>query len=109
MSGLQQEFTQPDNPPAAIGNKRNKPKSRVQLSGQPLTPKEVEIFRWASEGKTVWEISKIRAVSQATVKFHLRNIYAKLQVTNRVQAVNEALKQRLCKSQGDRRKKSREA
>ncbi len=65
------------------------------LSGKPLTPAELEILRWASEGKTVWEISQIRATSEATVKFHLRNIYGKLQVTNRVQAMNEAARQGL--------------
>ncbi|MGY2268659.1 response regulator transcription factor [Pseudomonas sp. SDO5561_S422] len=72
-------------------------KARAMLSGKPLTPKEREILHWAVEGKTVWEISRIRSISQATVKFHLRNIYGKLQVTNRVQAVNEAVKQGLCK------------
>lgn len=65
-------------------------------SDKPLTVKELEILRWASEGKTVWEISQIRCVSQATVKFHLRNIYCKLQVSNRVQAVGEAIKRGLC-------------
>ena len=73
-------------------------KARAMLSGKPLTPKELEILRWAAEGKTVWEISRIRSISQATVKFHLRNIYGKLQVNNRVQAVNEALKSQLCQS-----------
>ncbi|CRL99780.1 MULTISPECIES: response regulator transcription factor [Pseudomonas] len=68
---------------------------RLGLSGKPLTPAELEILRWASEGKTVWEISQIRATSEATVKFHLRNIYGKLQVTNRVQAMNEAARQGL--------------
>ncbi|MDF3133987.1 response regulator transcription factor [Pseudomonas extremaustralis] len=69
---------------------------RLSLSGKPLTPTELEILRWASEGKTVWEISRIRATSEATVKFHLRNIYGKLQVNNRVQAMNEAARQGLC-------------
>jgi DNA-binding CsgD family transcriptional regulator len=66
------------------------------LSGKPLTPAELEILRWASEGKTVWEISQIRATSEAAVKFRLRNIYCKLDVTNRVQAMNEAARQGLC-------------
>jgi DNA-binding CsgD family transcriptional regulator len=56
----------------------------------------LEILRWASEGKTVWEISQIRATSEATVKFHLRNIYGKLDVNNRVQAMNEAARLGLC-------------
>ncbi|MEW5506437.1 response regulator transcription factor [Pseudomonas antarctica] len=75
--------------PSAVGK-------RLSLCGKPLTPTELEILRWASEGKTVWEISQIRSTSQATVKFHLRNIYLKLQVTNRVQAMNAAARQGLC-------------
>ncbi|MBV4480767.1 response regulator transcription factor [Pseudomonas khavaziana] len=71
-------------------------RKRLSLYGKPLTPTELEILRWASEGKTVWEISQIRATSEATVKFHLRNIYGKLDVTNRVQAMNEASRQGLC-------------
>ncbi len=71
-------------------------RKRLNLSGKSLTPTELEILRWASEGKTVWEISQIRATSEATVKFHLRNIYGKLDVTNRVQAMNEAARQGLC-------------
>ncbi|MBD8225334.1 helix-turn-helix transcriptional regulator [Pseudomonas fluorescens] len=74
----------------------NAVRRRLSLSGKPLTPAELEILRWASEGKTVWEISQIRATSEATVKFHLRNIYGKLEVTNRVQAMNEATRQGLC-------------
>ncbi|MFV9647191.1 response regulator transcription factor [Pseudomonas marginalis] len=74
----------------------NAVRRRLSLSGKPLTPTELEILRWASEGKTVWEISQIRATSEATVKFHLRNIYGKFGVTNRVQAMNEAARQGLC-------------
>ncbi len=80
-------------PPSVVTNAVRR---RLSLSGKPLTPAELEILRWASEGKTVWEISQIRATSEATVKFHLRNIYGKLEVTNRVQAMNEAARQGLC-------------
>ena len=72
-------------------------RKRLSLCGKPLTATELEILRWASEGKTVWEISQIRATSEATVKFHLRNIYGKLHVNNRVQAVSEAIKRGLCR------------
>ena len=74
----------------------NAVRRRLSLSGKPLTPSEREILRWASDGKTIWEISQIRATSEATVKFHLRNIYGKLDVSNRVQAMNEAARQGLC-------------
>lgn len=73
----------------------NAVRRRLSLLGKPLTPTELVILRWASEGKTVWEISQIRATSQATVKFHLRNIYGKLDVNNRVQAMNEAARRGL--------------
>jgi DNA-binding CsgD family transcriptional regulator len=71
-------------------------RKRLALSGKPLTRTELEILRWASEGKTIWEISRIRETSQAAVKFHLRNIYGKLQVNNRVQAMNEAARLGMC-------------
>ncbi|MGL5996532.1 MAG: response regulator transcription factor [Pseudomonas proteolytica] len=71
--------------------------AQLALPNKPLTAKELEILHWATEGKTVWEISRIRCVSQATVKFHLRNIYCKLRVNNRVQAVSEAIKRGLCR------------
>lgn len=87
-----EELEPPSNDPEASRLLRR----RLSLSGKPLTASELEILRWASEGKTVWEISQIRATSEATVKFHLRNIYGKLQVSNRVQAMNEAARQGLC-------------
>lgn len=55
-----------------------------------LTSKEKEVLQWVVEGKTSWEIGKILSVSERTVKFHLRNIYSKLNVTNRTQAVTMA-------------------
>lgn len=89
MRGPKESFLQPYCVPNAI-------RRRLSLAGKPLTPAELEILRWAAEGKTVWEISQIRATSEATVKFHLRNIYCKLEVSNRVQAMNEAARQGLC-------------
>jgi len=58
-------------PPYSVPNAVRR---RLSLSGKPLTPAELEILRWASEGKTVWEISQIRATSEAAVKFHLQNL-----------------------------------
>lgn len=62
-----------------------------QLQTRALTPKELEILKWAREGKTAWEIGLIKEVSEATVKHHFKSIYAKLGVSNRAQAVGEAL------------------
>jgi LuxR family quorum-sensing system transcriptional regulator SolR len=52
-----------------------------------LTSKEEDVLRWVTEGKTSWEIGTILSVTERTVKFHLHNIYAKLNVVNRAQAV----------------------
>ncbi len=62
-----------------------------QFQTRALTGKELEILKWAREGKTAWEIALIKEVSEATVKHHFKSIYAKLGVTNRAQAVGEAL------------------
>ncbi|MFO2464163.1 helix-turn-helix transcriptional regulator [Pseudomonas sp. 15FMM2] len=83
--------------PLPAGGRVAASSTRRLLANKPLSAKELEVLRWAAEGKTVWEISRIRSISQATVKFHLRNIYGKLQVNNRVQAAGEAIKRGLCR------------
>ncbi len=63
------------------------PEVQSHLLGVSLTAKERDVVRWVIEGKTSWEIGKILATSERTVKFHLKNVYAKLNVSNRAQAV----------------------
>jgi LuxR family quorum-sensing system transcriptional regulator SolR len=53
-----------------------------------LTAQEAKVMRWVVEGKTSWEVGMILSISERTVKFHLANIYTKLNVANRVQAVS---------------------
>ncbi len=60
-----------------------------------LTPREVEILRWTMEGKTAWGVGAILGVAEATVNFHLRNIFRKLGASSKHQAVLKALKMRL--------------
>jgi len=52
-----------------------------------LTHREIEVLQWSKSGKSVWETSRILSLSDATVKFHLRNIYKKLQVSSKTQAI----------------------
>ncbi|MBI3897886.1 MAG: LuxR family transcriptional regulator [Gammaproteobacteria bacterium] len=56
-----------------------------------LTLRESEVLKWASNGKTCWEIAKILNISERTVKFHFGNAFVKLNVVNRSQAVAKAL------------------
>lgn len=57
-----------------------------------FTIREKETLKWAYEGKTAWEIGVILSISERTVKFHLNNIYQKLNVANRSQAVAKAIR-----------------
>jgi LuxR family quorum-sensing system transcriptional regulator SolR len=60
-----------------------------------LTGKERDVIGWVVEGKTSWEIGRILSTSERTVKFHLKNVYTKLNVSNRAQAVAVANRLRL--------------
>jgi len=57
----------------------------------PLTPRELEILRAVAEGPTNAQIARQLWVTEQTVKFHLSNIYRKLGVSNRTEAIRYAL------------------
>src|ERR1044072_7834141 len=52
-----------------------------------LTERELEILRAVGEGKSNREIGKKLWLAEQTVKFHLTNIYRKLNVTSRTEAL----------------------
>lgn len=52
-----------------------------------LTPREKDVLRWVSEGKSDWEISVILSLSEATVRFHVDNARKKLRAATRAHAV----------------------
>src|SRR5262249_51876263 len=60
-----------------------------------LTAREREILEVLVEGKTNSEITEILTISLSTAKFHVRSIFAKLGVTNRVEAVTLTIEQKL--------------
>jgi DNA-binding NarL/FixJ family response regulator len=51
-----------------------------------LTKREVEILRLVAEGHSNSQLARILWVTEQTVKFHLSNIYRKLDVANRTEA-----------------------
>lgn len=65
-----------------------------------LTHREKEILRSIIEGQSNKEISHTLYVSVETVKSHIKNIYHKLQVKNRVEAVTVAIKQNVLPQNG---------
>jgi DNA-binding NarL/FixJ family response regulator len=52
----------------------------------PLTAREVEILQLVAAGSANGEVARRLWVTEQTVKFHLRNIYRKLDVANRTEA-----------------------
>ncbi|HVZ70114.1 MAG TPA: autoinducer binding domain-containing protein [Rhizomicrobium sp.] len=69
-------------------NKFKNPSPEIRLS--PLTLREAECLRWASEGKSDWDISEILGISQHTVHEHLERSKAKLRARTRTQAAVHA-------------------
>ncbi len=65
----------------------------ADLSGRlaVLTEKEQEVLRAASRGFSNREIGRRLWITEQTVKFHLTNIYRKIGVANRTEAVSWAL------------------
>ena len=51
-----------------------------------LTRKELEVLKFLAEGQSNAELARTLSVTEKTVKFHLSNIYRKLDVANRTEA-----------------------
>ena len=55
-----------------------------------LSPREVDVLRLIADGQSNQEIAQVLIVALSTVKMHVKHIYRKLGVKNRVQAVAQA-------------------
>jgi DNA-binding NarL/FixJ family response regulator len=62
------------------------------LSRGPLTDRESEVLGLLAKGLANKQIAVALSISEHTVKFHVSSIYAKLNVTNRTEAVREGLR-----------------
>lgn len=56
-----------------------------------LSQRELEVLRWTMAGKTAWETGQLLCISEPTVKYHLRNTLAKLDVPSKHMAVLKAI------------------
>jgi LuxR family maltose regulon positive regulatory protein len=57
-----------------------------------LTPRETEILKLLAEGLSYAELAGELSITENTVKTHIKNIYRKLDVGNRTEAVNQGRK-----------------
>lgn len=60
-----------------------------------LTPQETELLKLLVEGHHYKTAADVMGISVNTVSFHLKNVYAKLQVHSKSEAVARALRDRL--------------
>ena len=57
-------------------------------NSQSITIREMEVLNFLSKGMTYKGISDKMKVSPETIKKHLKNIYRKLNVQNKIEALN---------------------
>jgi DNA-binding CsgD family transcriptional regulator len=56
-----------------------------------LSARELDVLRWTRAGKTAWETGQLLSISEATVKYHLKNVLTKLDATSKHVAVLKAI------------------
>jgi DNA-binding NarL/FixJ family response regulator len=67
------------------------PSERTVEAPPDISPRELEVLRWAARGATTKDIAKELQISRRSVDAHLSNVYRKLDVINRGQAVRHVL------------------
>ena len=67
-----------------------RPVRREEQGGHGLTKRELEILRLVASGSSNSQMAKLLWVTEQTVKFHLSNVYRKLDVPNRTAASAKA-------------------
>jgi DNA-binding NarL/FixJ family response regulator len=84
---------------APIGRMEPDRMSAVRDAG--LTERELEVLLALGQGHSNREIAKLIWLAEQTVKFHLTNIYRKLNVSSRTEAVHWAYSNGLLDTSGD--------
>lgn len=64
--------------------------SEVEQPANPLTPRELEILRLIADGCSTHEVTQHLFLSVGTVRWYLNQIYSKLSVHSRIQAIARA-------------------
>jgi LuxR family maltose regulon positive regulatory protein len=79
-------------PAATVGASRQEPADGVRqpVLAEPLTQRELEVLHLVAAGLTNQQIADRLIISIRTVKKHIENVYGKLAVDNRVQAIARA-------------------
>jgi DNA-binding NarL/FixJ family response regulator len=73
-------------------SRQAQPRAHPVVPNQELTPREREVLEQVRQGKSNKEIASAISIAENTVKNHIKNIFAKLHLENRVQAATYALR-----------------
>ncbi|MBP7388833.1 MAG: helix-turn-helix transcriptional regulator [Chitinophagales bacterium] len=57
-----------------------------------LTPREIEVLKQLGEGHTYMQTARSPRISEETVRKHATDLYTKLDVKNRTQAIKKYFK-----------------
>jgi len=76
--------------PAGVDTAERSPGGNGEGTVPPLSEREREILMLVGRGMSNKEIGRSLRIGPETVKWHLKNLFAKLEVPNRIQAVNRA-------------------
>lgn len=82
----------PDVAAKVVRQLQTKSPAKAAEQVEPLSSREVEVLRLVARGLTNRAIGRELEISDRTVQGHLANIYGKLGVASRTEAVTEALK-----------------
>jgi DNA-binding NarL/FixJ family response regulator len=64
----------------------------IHAAEEPLSDRETHVLQLVATGKANKAIARELSLSEDTIKAHLRNIFSKLEVSDRTQAVTTALR-----------------
>lgn len=96
---LLRHFRMPEEGPAPPGTLKSEEEDKAEGAAPPqstrraLTERELECLQIIAKGLSNNEAARVLGLSKATIRTHLEHIYQKLDVTNRVEAVTEGIRQ----------------
>ncbi|CAN5910115.1 response regulator transcription factor [soil metagenome] len=81
--------------PMSTGIARMVVSSFQKNRNSPLTPRETEVLELLAKGKSYSNIAEDLFVDKETIRTHIKNIYWKLEVHSKAEAIERALKEKL--------------